>query len=212
MDKSKEYLLKGLCCANCAAKIEREVSELDGVKEANINLMNGKMNLKLDEISEDITIQLKKIVAKHESSVVVYDLSKEESAATKNQESSMEHDHSHHDKEEESLKPYLIRIILAIALTVAFSFLSLPNYIKLSGFILAYAMVGFEVLRSAGRNILKGQVFDENFLMGIASLGAFLIGDHAEAVAVLVFYGIGELLQDMAVNNSKKNIAGLMDI
>ncbi len=218
MDKKKEYLLDGLCCANCASKIEREVGSLPGVKEANINLMNGKMSLVMDEISDDITNQLKKIVSKHESSVVVHDLSNEEVAATKHHknehthEDAHEHGHSHGGEEEGSLKSYLIRIVLSVVLTAIFAFTPLPEAVKLVGFIVAYILVGFEILRNAVRNILKGQVFDENFLMGIASLGAFLIGDHTEAVAVLVFYGVGELLQDMAVNNSKKNIAGLMDI
>lgn len=224
MDKKKEYLLEGLCCANCAAKIEREVSALSGVKEANINLMNSKMSLILEEISEDFTARVKKIVAKHESDVIVYDLSQEETAAThthehsqehtheKSREHTQEHGHSHGEKKEGSLKPYLIRILLAVALSALFSLLPVIESIKLVGFIVAYILVGYEILFTAGKNILKGQVFDENFLMGIASLGAFLIGDHTEAVAVLVFYGVGELLQDMAVNNSKKNIAGLMDI
>ncbi len=225
MDK-KEYLLDGLCCANCASKIEREVGTLNGVKEANINLMNGKLSIVLDGITADITSEVKRIVSKHESSVKVHDLTEESAVAYSHGETAkgghehahehgeeQEHSHEHsHQQKEGSLKPYLLRILVAIGLTVFFSLVKVNETISLVGFIVAYVLVGYEVLLTAAKNISKGQVFDENFLMGIASLGAFLIGDHSEAVAVLVFYGIGELLQDMAVNNSKKNIAGLMDI
>jgi Cd2+/Zn2+-exporting ATPase len=116
------------------------------------------------------------------------------------------------DDDKRGMKLYLLRLGLAVAISVLFSVLQLPEGIKLAGFLVAYALAGYETLTTAVKNILKGQVFDENFLMGFASMGAFAIGDHVEAIAVLVFYGIGELLQDMAVDKSRKNIAGLMDI
>ena len=78
--------------------------------------------------------------------------------------------------------------------------------------VVAYLIVGFDVIFKAFNNIRKGKVFDENFLMTIATIGAFCIGEYSEAVAVMLFYSIGEVLEDIAVDNSKKNITKLMDI
>jgi Cd2+/Zn2+-exporting ATPase len=206
MENKKEYILEGLCCANCAAKIEKEVSNLSGVAEANINLMNNKLSIAMQDSGvADITNKVKQIVASHESSVKVQDLSeKKEEKATVASEKEQESDNE--------IKTYLIRLGVAVALVLLFSLLKVSEGIKLAFFIVAYLLAGAEVLSTAMKNIRKGDVFDENFLMGIASLGAFLIGERVEAIAVLVFYGVGELLQERAVHKSKKNIAGLMDI
>ncbi len=203
MEHKKEYLLDGLCCANCAAKIEREVSDLTEVKEASINLMNGKLSITLHDITADLTNKINKIVASHEPSVKVKDLSEDKEADSK------EEKHSIVDAE---IKIYLYRLLGAVLITTVFSLVEVLEVVKVAALIIAYLLAGYDILIIAFKNILKGKLFDENFLMGIASLGAFLIGEQIEAIAVLVFYGIGEMLQDMAVNRSKKNIAGLMDI
>ena len=96
--------------------------------------------------------------------------------------------------------------ILAIVTRVEGSLLSL------GAFLAAYFIIGGDVLWRAIRNILRGKVFDENFLMSLATVGAFIVGDFAEAVAVMLFYQVGELFQDYAVDQSRKSIAGLMDI
>ncbi len=83
---------------------------------------------------------------------------------------------------------------------------------SLGAFLAAYFIIGGDVLWRAIRNILRGKVFDENFLMSLATVGAFIVGDFAEAVAVMLFYQVGELFQDYAVDQSRKSIAGLMDI
>lgn len=199
----KEYILDGLCCANCAAKIEKEVGDLSEVSEASINLMNNKLSLTMSELApENLTHRIEKIVASHEPSVKVIDLSEPENEKEKGKEHG----------EEENTKGYLIRVGITVVITVLFSILPVSTMVKLIFFGIAYLLSGYEVLLNAARNIKKGQVFDENFLMGIASLGAFIIGEQVEAIAVLVFYSIGEMLQDLAVHNSRKNIAGLMDI
>ena len=83
---------------------------------------------------------------------------------------------------------------------------------SLAAFLVAYFIIGGNVLLRAGRNILRGKVFDENFLMAIATIGAFIVGDFAEAVAVMLFYQVGELFQDFAVDQSRESIASLMNI
>ncbi|MHB8128839.1 MAG: heavy metal translocating P-type ATPase [Mobilitalea sp.] len=206
MGNKQEYILDGLCCANCAAKIEKEVSDLAEVAEVSLNQMNNKLSILLKaNNTTDISNTVKKIVATHEPSIRVLDLSdtsKQGVGNVKNKE----------NEGNAEIKSYLIRLSIAVVLATLFSILKVSDGVTLVAFLLAYLLAGYEVLTIAVKNIFKGKVFDENFLMGIASLGAFIIGERVEAIAVLVFYGIGELLQEMAVHKSKKNIAGLMDI
>lgn len=88
----------------------------------------------------------------------------------------------------------------------------MSSIVSFIAYLAAYLLAGHAILLSAGKGLIKGRMFDENLLMSVASLGAFLIGDMSEAVAVIIFYRVGELLQDLAVNRSRKNIASLMDI
>lgn len=91
-------------------------------------------------------------------------------------------------------------------------FFALPPYVELALFLSAYAILGGDVVLKALKNITKGRVFDENFLMGVATIGAFIIGEIPEAVAVMLFYQVGEFFQSAVVRRSKKSIADLMDI
>lgn len=106
----------------------------------------------------------------------------------------------------------LVRILLAAVLWIVVWLLPLDGYLKLIAFLVPYLVIGYDVLWSAVRNILHGQVFDENFLMAVASIGAFCVAQYPEAVAVLLFYQVGELCQGLAVGKSRKSIAALMDI
>jgi len=112
----------------------------------------------------------------------------------------------------DTLKPFIIRLAIAFVMTLVFEFVAFPLYIQIIGLGAAYLLAGYEVLMYAGRNILKGQLFDENFLMALASLAAFVMGNRPEAIAVMIFYGVGEVLEEMAVTRSRRNIAELMDI
>ena len=106
-----------------------------------------------------------------------------------------------------------IKIIISLILfTIAFAIPFNNEWINKEIYILSYIIVGFEIVLKAIRNILRGKVFDENFLMTIATIGAFVIGEFPEAVAVMLFYQVGELFQSYAVNKSRKSIASLMDI
>ena len=111
------------------------------------------------------------------------------------------------------MKKKLIKIILALILFVFSMVVKFENvWINNTLFIISYIIVGFEIIRKAVRNIFRGKVFDENFLMTVATIGAFGIGEFPEAVAVMLFYQIGELFQNYAVDKSRKSIASLMDI
>jgi Cd2+/Zn2+-exporting ATPase len=109
-------------------------------------------------------------------------------------------------------KKTITRLGMGALVLIAAVALPLPDYIGLAVFLVSYLIIGGDVLLRAIKNIVRGQVFDENFLMSIATVGAFFVGEYPEAVSVMFFYQIGELFQDFAVNRSRKSIASLMDI
>ncbi len=118
----------------------------------------------------------------------------------------------HHEHEDENKKSPLLRIGLAIAVFLCGTFLPVEGVVKFAIFFVAYLIAGGDILLKAFRNIIKGEVFDENFLMSIATLGAFSIKEFPEAVMVMILYQVGEYFQDKAVDKSRKSISTLMDI
>ncbi len=109
-------------------------------------------------------------------------------------------------------KKVLIRIIISTILIIILSLLSIEGYVRFGLFMVPYLIIGYDILKKAIKGILKRQVFDENFLMAVATVGAIILGDYTEGVAVMLFYQIGELFQSYAVGKSRRNISELMDI
>ena len=115
-------------------------------------------------------------------------------------------------------KKMLTRIIISAVMLVALNFIPVTSWLRMLLYMIAYLIIGYDILLKAGKGILNGQVFDENFLMAIATVGAIALalyeksGDYNEAIAVMLFYQIGELFQSYAVGKSRKNISALMDI
>ena len=109
-------------------------------------------------------------------------------------------------------KKVLIRIIAAAALMILLSLLPARGCLRLGLFLIPYLVIGYDILLKAGKGILHRQVFDENFLMAVATVGAIVLGEYTEGVAVMLFYQIGELFQSYAVGKSRRNISDLMDI
>ena len=109
-------------------------------------------------------------------------------------------------------KKMLTRIIIAAVLLVILSFLPVDGYLKMALYMVPYLVIGYDILKKAWKGILNKQVFDENFLMAVATIGAIALGDYKEGVAVMLFYQIGELFQSYAVGKSRRNISELMDI
>ena len=199
--KSNECMLsiEGLDCPNCAAKVERKINTLEGIKEATVDFLGKKIVVLADEISENELVELIQTeVDKIEDGVKVF-VPKVQAG-----ESSSEEEDTGKIK-----KKLLIGGILFVFGIFVPKTLFIP---KLAVFLVSYLVIGGNVLLSAFKNILNGQVFDENFLMAIATIGAFAIGEYPEGVAVMLFYQLGELLQGIAVNNSRKSIVSLMDI
>ena len=122
------------------------------------------------------------------------------------------HSHEHDHEGEENVKLEVIKLIIALAVFILAILKIVPEKLKIYFFIVSYILAGYEVLIKSIKNIFKGEIFDENFLMSIATIGAFAINEPIEAVAVMIFYNIGELLEDIAQDKSKKSIIQLMNI
>ena len=193
----KSYRLEGLDCANCAMKIEKGVQKINGVKEATVNFTSGKLTIDAEEDHlATIEQETKKVVKELEPDVKVTEIDKEKV--------------SEHGNEKERNTLFRILFSLAgIALLLLFDF---NEPIRLIGYLLIYLLIGYDVVKKAVMNIVKGKIFDENFLMSVATIGAMLIGEYPEAVAVMLFYQIGEYFQGLAVNHSRKSIRELMAI
>ncbi|HFU5889234.1 TPA: heavy metal translocating P-type ATPase, partial [Enterococcus faecium] len=193
----KSYRLEGLDCANCAMKIEKGVQQIDGVKEATVNFTSGKLTI---DVAEDrlatVEQETKKVVRELEPDVKVTEIDKEKV--------------SEHGNEKE--RNTLIRILFSLAGIAVLLLFDFNEPIRLIGYLLIYLLIGYDVVKKAVMNIVKGQIFDENFLMSVATIGAMLIGEYPEAVAVMLFYQIGEYFQGLAVNHSRKSIRELMAI
>lgn len=197
--ENKEELqltLEGLNCANCARKIEEKVGKMEGVKESNLNFTTTTLNVKLErKVKEEHAInEIKKIVEALEPHVKV---EKKVSGKTNVQRAKFE------------VKPTLIIGTILYLIAVIGDF---KGALALILFGASYLLIGGEVVLTAIKNIAKGQVFDENFLMTVATIGAFTINQYPEAVAVMLFYEIGETIQGYAVNKSRSSISSLMDI
>ena len=209
MNVTKSYSLKGLDCPNCSAKIEKEVGELDGVQSSVVNLMKQTLTINVAQTAADtIASQIETIVHSHEPDVEVSENVQESYIPEKKQEAN-----ESYNNEDKKLTVRLAigAAIYAIgmALTV---FAKVPLSIELAFLIVSYIILGGDVVWQAVRNISKGRVFDEHFLMSVSTIGAFVIGEYPEAVAVMLFYQVGEFFQSLAVKRSRKSISDLMDI
>ncbi len=193
----KTYILDGLDCANCAIKIEERVNAVDGISSASLNFVTKKLTIETEQNSfENIESETKNIITTLEPHVKLIS----------DESTNKSHVHQHFDKKQIGK--------LAVSMTLFFVaiLLDLKPVVEFWLFAVSYIIIGYDVIFTAIKNISKGEVFDENFLMSIATIGAFAIGEFSEGVAVMLFYQVGELFQDFAVNKSRKSITSLMDI
>lgn len=229
----KEFLLEGLDCANCAMKIERGVSSINGVKDCNVNFATQTISLRYESNEEEsILLNTKKTINRLEPHVKLV----EKQSGRRNTKlishghaHSHNHDHSHNDANDHNhghshshshshehgsndIKKMISRLFLGGLIFGLGIFAPITGMTELMVFLLAYVIVGGDIVLRAIKNITRGQVFDEHFLMAIATIGAFAIQEYPEGVAVMLFYQVGELFQSIAVNRSRKSISSLMDI
>lgn len=246
MSRQKIYTIEGLDCANCAAKLERQLNKFEEFVSVTIDFMGNKIIFE-GETETDLQqgiFKAKELICKTEPGVTV-------SESVKHNSSSGSHNHccgkecgGHHHKEDRckasnehhcqcgadhfhsalenntptkenifvKYRSDIIRIAVSAVLLILGLILPVSQTMHFVILFLAYVIVGGDVLLGAFRNILKGHLFDENFLMAIATVGAFLIGEYPEGVEVMLFFQIGELFQSYAVNKSRRSIAQLMNI
>lgn len=206
---TRTYLLKGLDCPNCSAKIEKEVSELDGIISSTVNLMNQTLTIQSEtSVTSPLLDTVTTIVHSHEPDVEVSEKQPENVLPYKKEEKS-----AVYNDEDKKLTIRLSAGAAIYAVGMALTlFAKLPTPAELVFLITAYVILGWDVVWQAVKNITRGQIFDEHFLMSLSTIGAFAIGEYPEAVAVMLFYQVGEFFQSLAVKRSRKSISDLMDI
>ncbi|MDA3973122.1 heavy metal translocating P-type ATPase [Enterococcus thailandicus] len=198
---NKDYRLDGLDCANCAMKIEKKVQTIEGVKEANVNFTTGKLRIVANEADlATVETKTKQAIKEIEPDVTVSEI-------TNNHQDGDGHNHEHDNSRND-----LLRILISALGMGLLIWFSPTGIVRLIGYLLIYGLIGFDVIKKAVMNITKGQIFDENFLMAIATIGAMIIGEYPEAVAVMLFYQVGEYFQGFAVKQSRRSIRELMAI
>ena len=195
----KEFIIEGLHCANCATKMEASINNILGVNKAYVDFVGKRLILEYrsPKDGERIVNETIKTMNNIEQGIKIVERKSNQHLET---------------EEKEKIKKQLYKLIASLILFACAQFLDIVDTYKLVLFAAAYVLSGGEVVYKAVKNLLKGSLFDENFLMTIATIGAFAIGEYPEAAAVMIFYNIGELFQDMAVNHSRKSIKALMNI
>ena len=233
-DRTFKLTLSGLDCANCANKIEDRVNRLELVEEANLNFSTSQLTVLIKEsaLKTDVITEIKHIVKQLEPHVVV-----EERVSTQvvhkssccggscsshteshHGQAGHSHEHSHKTLDNESSSKVFSFIkenawlLLGVIIFLAIHTFKPVGILEVVLYGVSYLLIGGKVLLTALRNITRGEIFDENFLMMVATVGAFAIGEYPEAIAVMLFYEIGELFQSYAVNRSRKSISSLLDI
>ncbi|MDR1074539.1 MAG: cadmium-translocating P-type ATPase [Treponema sp.] len=206
----REYVLHNLCCPQCAAKIEKHVSALGGVSRAVVDFSVQKLTIETQNAGlwDDIMTGASGIIKRLEPSIELRDaavLSSGSAANAKENPAPVK-------KWFRWASLILGATLFAVGLAFDYSSISPAPFMRLAVFLASYILVGGEVFVKAVKNIARGEIFDENFLMGVATIGAFAIGEYPEGVAVMIFYRVGEAFQDYAVGRSRKSISALMDI
>ena len=191
----KSVKLQNLHCANCALKIEKKLNELEELNNVSLNFSTATLSFEKN-VKHDVLEKIEKEIQKIEKDVVII-------------------------KDEEKIqktfwqllnKKLLLITIVSITLTyISYNYVTNKEF-QIALYLVAYLLVGWDVVYKAIKNLIHGKVFDEHFLMSIATIGAFSLNDFVEGISVMIFYQIGEMFQAVAVSNSRDNINALLDI
>ncbi|MFX4236119.1 heavy metal translocating P-type ATPase [Aliarcobacter butzleri] len=191
----KKVKLQNLDCASCALKIEKSLANMEELSNVKLNFSTSTLTFE-QNTKKDILDKIEKEIQKIEKDVIIL---KDEIKTQKTFWQNLD-------------KKLLIITLISFFLTyISYNYVE-NNYLKFAVYLVAYLLVGFDVLSKAFKNLTNARFFDENFLMSIATIGAFVLGDFVEGIAVMVFYQIGEMFQKVAVNNSRDSINSLLDI
>ena len=207
--KTKVYIINGLDCAHCAAKVEERINEVPGVENAVLTYATRQLRITAEN-PDALIDEIRRVSAALEEGVTIVERDPSPKSAAKNAAAQ-----SAREEEKKNERRELISIIIGAVLFVVGEILShmgAAAMVTLPIFVIGYLILGAGVLVTAARNISHGQIFDENFLMGIATLGAFAIGMYPEAMGVMLFYRIGEFFEHKAVERSRGQIMDAVDM
>lgn len=202
-DKQRVYIIEGLDCANCAAKMERKIQAMSEIQAASITFATKQLRFAADD-PESLVPQLEKACKTIEDEVTL--IPKDNKPVPRIKKESIWSEHK------SDLISIIAGAVLFAAGMIADHAMGAGTSVLLPIFLVGYLVLGWEVLWTSAKNISKGQVFDENFLMSVATIAAFCIGDFAEGMGVMLFYKIGELFEDIAVDRSRSQIMDAVDM
>lgn len=183
------FHLRGLTCANCAGKIEEALKKMPDMEKLHYDFLNDELMLESEKESKDLKIEIQEVVDSIEDGVIVTEEIGEE---------------IEEEEEEENFSIY--KCIFVFLGLIFLHFIKLDEKISLISYLILYVIIGYDIVKPSILKITKGNFMDEKFLMTVASLAAIIAGEYAEAVAVMLFYTVGEIIQDKAVDSSKNSI------
>lgn len=210
----KIYTVNNLECAHCGGKIESAINQLEDVEEAVLNFPSRKLKV-TGNITEKTEKAMQDICDRIENGVII---SSQESSDNQNHSHSHGHNHSHEHVHNHQGKNNIVNLVIGAVLFLCAFILSNisgfaeKEYIPALFYILSYLILGYKIIISAFKNIIKGNIFDENFLMTIATIGAIFLGEYSEAAGVVLFFNIGSIFEYYAVEKSRKEISSAIDL
>ncbi len=191
-----KFKLLKMHCAGCALALEQNLNQIEGVS-AEISFVTKVLKLEISAENEaEVLTKVKVAIHDFDHTIEILDFVSEEDILI---------------KEKKEKQRNIIKISIATVILILNIFMPI-FWLKVVVFAADYILISYKVLIKAARNIVKGKVFDENFLMGLASIGAFIIGEYIEAIAVMLLFAIGEILEELALNKSRKTIKSLLEI
>lgn len=219
----KIYEIHNLGCAHCGGKIEEAIKKLDEVEDASLNFPMRRIRIKGD-ITPEFLVKINSIAGKIEAGVIISEPDDRKHEHHHEGDCCCGHEHEHHEpqhirkhmsKHDNSIKqaviPLIIGILVFVTALAVHQFADI-NLLSLGLFAVAYLILGYNVIINTFKNIRTGNFFDENFLMTVATVGAFVLGEYAEAVGVVLFFKIGEIFEDYAVARSRKAITDISEL
>ena len=220
--KKHKFTLKDLDCANCANKIQNKLSENENYTNVIVNFNTLRLSLESELEYEEVKANVIKTISELEPEVEVLDINNiYETRKIHDKKNDHQHEHKHESehnhleknnaKEKSKINLNVVRLLIGILFMILGVYITLPSCLNLIIIVLAYIVLLYRTTKNAVK-LLKKKTIDENFLVTISCIGAFFIGEQAEGLMVIILYELGKILEDKAINNTRKSIASLMDI
>lgn len=220
--KKHKFTLKDLDCANCANKIQNKLSENENYINVIVNFNTLRLSLESELEYEEVKANVIKTISELEPEVEVLDINNiYETRKIHDKKNDHQHEHKHESehnhleknnaKEKSKINLNVVRLLIGILFMILGVYITFPSCLNLIIIVLAYMVLLYRTTKNAVK-LLKKKTIDENFLVTISCIGAFFIGEQAEGLMVIILYELGKILEDKAINNTRKSIASLMDI